>query len=275
MKNKDNNLRTGIILSGGASRGWAFIGILKALEKTNIKIDCIAGSSMGAIIAGNYASGRFTIDEQVQMAKDFRRRYIFSFYNFLRAKGGLTRINRVKQKSLEKMFPADLQFSDLKIPLIVNSLDIKTGKRHLISKGSVLDAVCIAIAFQGIFEPIRVGDRLMVDGGGTNHELVQAVKEHADFIMVSYVESGFKRKRFTISSKYNLAKKLVLEERTRIIIEKNKIDYCLIPRIFNQSDFAHNRKNAEFCIRTGEKLAEENIPKIKEKMKEKEKKRKK
>ncbi|MBW2996945.1 patatin-like phospholipase family protein [Candidatus Woesearchaeota archaeon] len=266
---KKNKLRTGLVFSGGASRGWAFIGVLKALEEANIKIDYIGGSSMGALLAAVYASGRFSVDEMIDIACSFHKKDIFSVYGFLRARGGVTSIHRTRRRFLKKLYPPDLDFKDLKIPLFINGLDMKTGKHHIITKGSVLDAVSIAISFPGVFEPIKVGNKLMVDGGGINHCMVDVLKEHSDFVIASYIVHETDCERFTAFNKYKLAEKLFLNELIKMTLNKHKPDFCLVPKITGQPDFAYNRKTCEFCIKEGRKVTEANIEKLKKAIQEK------
>ena len=140
---KDNNLKIGLALSGGAAKGLAHIGVIKALEEAGIKIDYIAGSSMGALVGAAYASG-VPIDtlEKIAINTDWKT----SMKLFIPGLSTSGLINGKKvEKFLYKLYD-DKRIEDLPIPFAATASDIDTGKLCVINKGSLLNAVRASIS---------------------------------------------------------------------------------------------------------------------------------
>jgi NTE family protein len=151
-----------LVLSGGGMRGLAHIGVLKELEKNNIRVRMIAGSSSGAIIGALYAS---CLD--AKNVEDFIK--ALSFYklpDFSWSSQGLMKGSNIRKYMQE--FMGVETFADLKIPLVVNATDLVSGKQVVFKKGNVLDAVRASIGYPGLLTPVSIGDRLLVDGGIVN-----------------------------------------------------------------------------------------------------------
>jgi NTE family protein len=148
----------GIALGGGFARGLAHIGVLKVLEENNIPIDYIAGTSVGAVIGAAYASG-VSGKELAEIAalvrfKDIGR-YTISRYGLCsndRLVGLLERVLRVRT------------FEELRIPLAVTATDFVSGEPVIFRKGDLIDPVRASCAYPGVFTPVQVNGRLMVDG---------------------------------------------------------------------------------------------------------------
>ena len=148
----------GIALGGGFARGLAHIGVLKVFEENNIPIDYIAGTSVGAVIGAAYASG-VSGKELAEIAalvrfKDIGR-YTISRYGLCsndRLVGLLERVLRVRT------------FEELRIPLAVTATDFVSGEPVIFRKGDLTDPVRASCAYPGVFTPVQVNGRLMVDG---------------------------------------------------------------------------------------------------------------
>ena len=148
----------GIALGGGFARGLAHIGVLKVLEENNIPIDYIAGTSVGAVIGAAYASGvsgkELTEIAALVRFKDIGR-YTISRYGLCsndRLIGLLQRVLRVRT------------FEELRIPLAVTATDFVSGEPVIFRKGDLIDPVRASCAYPGVFTPVQVNGRLMVDG---------------------------------------------------------------------------------------------------------------
>lgn len=148
----------GIALGGGFARGLAHIGALKVLEEENIPIDYIAGTSVGSIVGAAYCSG-ITAKELEEIAalvrfRDFAR-WTLSRYGFCtndRMHQFLGRIIRCKT------------FEELKIPLAIAATDFVTGDPVVFRSGPMLDPIRASCAYPGMFLPVEVNGRMMVDG---------------------------------------------------------------------------------------------------------------
>jgi NTE family protein len=150
--------KIGIALGGGFARGLAHIGVLKILEEEGISIDFIAGTSVGALIGAAYASG-ISIKELEEVAslvrfKDFSR-WTFSRFGLFS--------NDKMTVFLRKILRCKT-FEELKIPLAIAATDIITGEAAIFTKGDLVDPVRASCAYPGMFQPVKIDGRLLVDG---------------------------------------------------------------------------------------------------------------
>ena len=148
----------GLALGGGFARGMAHIGVLKVLEEENIPIRYIAGTSVGALLGAAYCSG-VSPDELQAMAVRVRfkhfARWTLSRYGFAsndRMIGFLSSILKVKT------------FEELRIPLAVTATDFSTGDGVVFDSGSLIEPVRASCAYPGMFSPVKINGRWLVDG---------------------------------------------------------------------------------------------------------------
>jgi NTE family protein len=148
----------GLALGGGFARGLAHVGVLKVLEEAKIPIDFIAGTSVGAVIGAAYCSG-ISAKEMEEIAslvrfKDFARWTIsrFGIASNDRMVGFLDRMLKCKT------------FEELRIPLAVAATDFVTGDPVVFRSGPLVDAVRASSAYPGMFLPVKVDGRLLIDG---------------------------------------------------------------------------------------------------------------
>jgi len=151
--------KIGLALSGGSALGIAHIGVLRALAEHDIPIDCIAGTSAGAVVAAAYAFG-IGPDEMEKKSKDLSWRTFFKFsYSAL----GLTSNDLVGE--MMKKLLGDVKIEDAKIPLAIIATDLGTGDKMIFRKGSVADAVMASTCLPGLFVPRKLHGTQFVDGG--------------------------------------------------------------------------------------------------------------
>src|SRR5712671_3139646 len=148
----------GIALGGGFARGIAHVGVLKVLEEEGIPVRMIAGTSVGALIGAAYCSG-VTIAELEEVAYKVRfttfARWTLSRYGFAtndRMVSFLTRTLKVQT------------FEELRIPLGVTATDFNTGEGTVFTSGSIIDPVRASCAYPGMFLPVEIHGRWLVDG---------------------------------------------------------------------------------------------------------------
>src|SRR6185503_18217381 len=156
-----NRPRIGLALSGGAARGIAHVGVLRAFEENHIPIDVIAGASAGALIGGSYAAG-LSIAELEAMARNFRWRHT-SRLSFSRL--GL-QSNARMEKFLRQRLPVT-RFEDLKTPFAALAMDLQQGTPVVFrDQGDLPFAIRASACIPAIYTPIREpGGRWLVDGG--------------------------------------------------------------------------------------------------------------
>ncbi|HXA05544.1 MAG TPA: patatin-like phospholipase family protein, partial [Bryobacteraceae bacterium] len=148
----------GLALGGGFARGIAHVGVLKVLEEEGIPVRMIAGTSVGALIGAAYCSG-VTIAELQEVAYKVRfttfARWTLSRYGFAtndRMVSFLTRTLKVQT------------FEELRIPLGVTATDFNTGEGMVFTSGSIIDPVRASCAYPGMFLPVEIRGRWLVDG---------------------------------------------------------------------------------------------------------------
>jgi NTE family protein len=150
--------KIGIALGGGFARGIAHIGVLKVLEEEGIPVQFVAGTSVGALMGAAYCSG-VTLAELEELADKVRfttfARWTLSRYGFAsndRMVAFLTRILKAHK------------FEELQIPLGVTATDFKTGAGTVFTSGSIIDPVRASCAYPGMFLPVEIDGRWLVDG---------------------------------------------------------------------------------------------------------------
>ena len=167
--------RLGLALSGGGARGLAHVGILKVLDEAGIKVDCIAGTSMGGVIAAAYACGVPLPEIEARALQLANMRELMKLVEVSAPRRGLLRIERVRD-FLAEMF-LDRVFENLPIRLAIPATDLVEAREVVFTSGMVFPAVLGTIAVPGLFDPFEYGPYRLVDGGVLNNLPVDRVRE--------------------------------------------------------------------------------------------------
>jgi NTE family protein len=171
--------KVGLALSGGGARGFAHVGVLKALVENDIPIDLIAGTSAGSFVGGAYAAG-MSVDEIVEVGKKVSWFGVAGFsYS---PKGFLS--NAAMKGFIESNFPVT-RFEDLRIPFTAVACDLERGEEvYLNHEGDLSHAIRASCAIPGVFVPVTDDGRQLVDGGVISPIPTRAVKKMgADLII--------------------------------------------------------------------------------------------
>ncbi len=148
----------GVALGGGFARGIAHVGVLKVLEEERIPVRVIAGTSVGALIGAAYCSG-VSIAELEQISRSVRfttfARWTVSRYGFASNDRMVTFLNRILRVKT---------FEELRIPLGVTATDFNSGEGVVFHSGSIVDPVRASCAYPGMFLPVNIRGRWLVDG---------------------------------------------------------------------------------------------------------------
>ncbi len=173
--------KIGLALGSGAARGWAHIGVIRALEKAGIRIDMVAGTSAGAVIGAFYAAGALTALED--FANNYRSlRVTFSMMDFTLTDNGLLGGKRFV-KFLQEHLPVR-SFEELQKPLGICATNLNDMQEAHIFEGSLLPAIRASVAIPGFLSPQEHGEMLLVDGGVLNPVPVSlARKMGADIVI--------------------------------------------------------------------------------------------
>lgn len=156
--------KIGLALGSGGARGWAHIGVLRALEERGIVPDYIAGCSMGALVGAAYVGGRLDALEEWALSITHRKMATLIDVNLL--SGGLIEAKQVTRFFKDLGMPERIE--DLPIPFATVATDMRTGREVWIREGSVIDAMRASIALPGIISPVLRNERWLIDGGLTN-----------------------------------------------------------------------------------------------------------
>jgi len=150
--------KVGLALGGGFARGIAHIGVLRVLEENHIPIDCLAGTSVGALIAAAYAGGSSLREmEQIGLTTRFK-----DFAEWTISWKGLASDSRL-QSYLQRLTPVR-RFDQLRIPLAIAATDLLTAETAYFTTGEIGPALCASCAYPGLFRPVEQDGRLLVDG---------------------------------------------------------------------------------------------------------------
>lgn len=219
------DVKVGLVLSGGGAKGFAHIGVLKAIEEAGVRIDYIGGTSMGAIVGALYASGysakeldsifrntdfnKLIQDEIPRGAKTLyekedQERYALTlpFDNFkVKFPSGISRGQNVYNLLARLMqHVGDIKdFNELPIPFFCIATNIETGEVVVLDKGYLPEAISASGAFPSLFEPVEIDGMLLLDGGIVNNYPIFKVKKMgADVIIGSDVQDALSdRKKLT------------------------------------------------------------------------------
>jgi NTE family protein len=230
--------KVGLVLSGGGAKGFAHIGVLKVLEQAGVKIDYIAGTSMGAVVGGLYASGysatqidsifyNTNFDELLQ---DYIPRSSKSFYEkrndqmyaitlpFNKFKFGIpiAYSKGMYNYSLLSKLTHKVRFVDdfnkLPIPFVCVATDIEKGEEVILNHGYLAQAMLASSAFPSLFSPVEIDGKLLIDGGVVNNYPVEEIRKMgADIVIGVDVQDDLKDRKS-------------LKDATRILVQITNLD---------------------------------------------------
>ena len=187
----------GLALSAGGVRGFAHVGVLEVFDNARLPIDYMAGTSMGSVIGGLYASGLpvdklWELSDHITLGTITPDLNVMGLFRFLFARKLPTSAN------LSKFFEeqlGDMQFEDMPIPFSCSAMDVKTGERVLFNSGPLAIAVRASMNLPGVFEPVEYRHRALVDGAVVDYLPTESVQQMgADYIIASVTPLDFSSK---------------------------------------------------------------------------------
>ncbi len=150
-----------LALGGGAGLGWAHIGVIKTLQDANIEIAAVSGTSIGAIVAACFAADKLRQLEEIALSTNVRM--MIKFIDPTISRGAFFG-GRIVESELTKHL-GEMTFADLHIPVSVIAADLITGDTVILDEGPLVAAVRASMSLPGVFKPVQIGDKLLVDGG--------------------------------------------------------------------------------------------------------------
>lgn len=215
----------GLALGSGSARGWAHIGVLRALTEAGVRVDCVAGTSIGAAVGAVFASGDLDALEDVARGLDWRQ--VASFYDAVLPKSGL--IDGTKLSNFVRRHVKEARIEQLRIPYCAVATDLDTGEEVAIREGDIIEAVRASFSIPGILTPVRWNERILVDGGLVNPVPVNVLREMgADFVIAVDLSHRVVGGRF---SREVPAPPREEEQDTRVTELKNRIAQALSARM--------------------------------------------
>lgn len=164
MSDSPETPRIGLALGSGSARGWAHLGVLQALEERGIRPHVVTGASVGALVAGAYASNQWrSLEEWV---RTLTRVDVWRLLDTTFRGGGVMRGNRLMHAISEQI--EDRQIEELPVGFGAVAADLDTGEEIWLRSGSMLSAVRASSGMPGLFTPMWYQDRWMIDGGVVN-----------------------------------------------------------------------------------------------------------
>lgn len=169
--------KIGIALGGGGARGFAHLGVLKALEEKGIEADIISGVSAGSIVGVFIAAG-MKADRIMQLMKENK----FTDYAKINLPvNGLLSLDNLKA-NLDKYLTAD-KFSELELPFYVAVSNLYTGKVEYINQGDLIPVIQASASIPVLFSPVEIAGNLYVDGGLLDNLAIKPLKKSCDKII--------------------------------------------------------------------------------------------
>ena len=279
--------RIGLVLSGGGARGVTHLGVLKELERLHVPIDCIAGTSMGAVVGGLYASGMGTDEiEKVLLGADWEeiftdrpprreltfsrkeddRRYVVGFVAGLDSRGFHVAKGLIPGQQLSLLLQTLTlpvarvrDFEGLPIPFRCAATDIVTGDKVILSGGSLASAIRASMSLPAIFAPVERDGRLLVDGGLVDNLPVDAARAMGADVVIAVDIGTPPLKRDQLTSPLAVSSQMIA-----ILMQKNveassaQADILLRPDLkgFSSMNFRH----AAPLVALGEEAVEASAP---------------
>ncbi len=175
-----------LVLSGGGARGLAHIGVIEELERRGYEIGSIAGTSMGSMVGGVYATGGLDAFKQWFYALD--RAKVFRLVDFSFRGQGLVKADRVLRK-LQEYVP-DVPIESLSVPFAAVAVDLVSKEEVVFRSGSLYDAIRASIAIPSVITPVKRDGQVLVDGGVLNNLPMSHIqRQKGDIMMAVYVNA--------------------------------------------------------------------------------------
>ena len=261
-----SKVKIGLALGGGGARGFCHVGVLKILEEHNIKPYAIAGTSMGAVVGGIYASGA-DINEVAKFADELSMIKIADLNFFSMYRHSLLKGDKVK-KIISNMIRVK-RVEDCPIKFTSVSFDLNSGKEIQFKNGDLSDAIYASMAVPALFRPLEKDGMRLVDGGVADnlpHKLLKKMGCNLIICVDATGEyDGHKYKKNAVSMVVNILN-IVMRQQQKLLEDKENI--TITPKLDGILNFSFNKENAVKAMKAGEVETKKYISKIKKRIKQ-------
>ncbi len=253
-----------LVLGGGAARGFAHVGVIRALEQEKIPISMIIGTSVGSLIGAIYANDLNSFELEWS-AFALNKDDLFD-YGILNAFTGMGLAEGVKLEEFvkTKIFTANIE--NLKLPFAAVAVDLHRGTRVVLDRGSVAKAVHASSAIPGVFEPVDHQNRLLIDGGVLDNIPIAVAREKGADIVIA-VDISENVTNFNITNLVDVMLQAVnIMANENVKYKKKEADVLISPAVGNVAmlDFSQKKR----CMQAGIDATQKAMPEIRKKIDE-------
>jgi NTE family protein len=192
-------IKIGIALGGGAARGWSHIGVMRVLTEAGVVPDVIAGCSIGAVVGGCFAAGK--LDELESFANSLTKRRVMGLLDFHITGSGLIAGGRLQRLLNHDL--TDLRVESLPIRFCTIATELGTGHEIWLTRGPLVQAMRASYALPGLFDPVLIGGRWLMDGALVNPIPITAARALGADIVICVNLNGEVRARGTVIQSYD------------------------------------------------------------------------
>lgn len=253
-----------LVLGGGAARGFAHVGVIRALEQEKIPIDMIVGTSVGSLIGAIYAYDANSFELE-WTAFSLEKDDLFD-YGILTA---ITGMGAAKGDKLEEFVKSKVpvqNIENLKLPFAAVATDLNRGTRVVLDRGPVAKAVRASSAIPGVFNPVDYQGRLLVDGGVIDNIPISVARERgADLVIAVDISENVVNYNITNLVDVMLQAVAIMASEN-VKYKRKEADVLISPAVGNVGmlDFSQKKR----CMQAGIEAAQKAMPEIKEKIEE-------
>lgn len=195
MTSKVADKKVALALSSGGARGFAYIGALEELEARGYTVSSIAGTSIGSLVGGMYASGNLA--KFKDWLFDLNTWKVFSLMDISLSMNSIVKGDRIIQ-SIQEIVP-NIKIEDLNIPYCAIATDLYTGREVIFDSGDLYEAIRASISIPSMFRPVEYGNTLLVDGHSSNCLPLNRVKRTEGDILAGFDLNHFDAERIMTS----------------------------------------------------------------------------
>ncbi len=260
--------KVALVLGGGAARGFAHIGVIRALEQEKIPVDMVVGTSVGSLIGAIYASDRNSFELEWTAFK-LEKDDLFD-YGLLNAFTGMGVAKGQKLEEFVRTKIATANIENFKVPYAAVATDLNRGTRVVLDHGPVAKAVHASSAIPGVFKPVEFQGHLLVDGGVMDNIPIAVAREKGADIVIA-VDISENVQNFNITNVIDVtiqAVNIMFDQNVQS--KKKDADVLIAPAVGDVAmlDFTQKKR----CMQAGIEATQKALPEIKKKIEEWEKK---
>lgn len=243
--------KIGLVLSGGALKGIAHIGVIKAMQELGIEADVVAGTSAGAIVGSMYAVG-LSID---QMKAVFQDVSMFDLSTYTWKKPGI--INPLKFFDDVEGVLGSSTFEELKKPLYVVATDILRAESVVFSEGPLKEPIMGSAAFPGVFAPVEYNGTLYADGGILNNFPTETIRSKCEEIIGVHVQAIDHIEKESMKSTFKVLQRIYsIATRYESASKYKDCDVMIAPQELEKF-FAFDMRNREEMFEIGYRVGKQ------------------